>query len=231
MDNMSYRDYAAKSKQKGETNDCSVIATAAVTGIDYDAAHDLLRLSGRKPRKGLNQSIYLTAIRNIGYIVERIELQSKTVRTVERELAENWGHCKVMVRVPHHVLAWNGHKIVDWTAGRTRRIQEAWLIYKGHRPKPSPVPIPEQRPMKKTARPTTAVMSRLVNGKEQQHKSLAAAYRDLGLDLKGHQQIRQHVKHYGEWTEWCWRKRYSDLHAESWTWERVLVTFTKIEKE
>jgi len=46
-----------------ERNDCTVIALAKVTGIDYQSAHDLLRDAGRKDGQGIPIGILISYLR------------------------------------------------------------------------------------------------------------------------------------------------------------------------
>jgi len=192
--------------RENEANDCAVIAVSLSTGIPYDEAHALLKAAGRKNRKGISPILYMSAIRQLGFTVTPIKLQSKTVRTIERELAKYWGGVKILVGIRRHVLTWDGNEIADWTAGRNHRIRDVYVIHKGDVPVGRSVPVPERKAMLKTSRPRSPVAIRIGPGGEfTEHSSVAAAYKATGLNLSGHQRIRRAVKAHGEWTFWAYR--------------------------
>ena len=204
-----YQTYREDSKAFREDNDCTVITTAVVCGISYAEAHAALSAKGRVRGRGFSQVKYHEAIREHGNIIERIQLKSKTIRTVERELAENWGGCKVMINVRRHVLAWNGERIVDWTAGRQHRIISAFVVYpQGTKPEPKPVTPPERKPLNRTGHKRTGVVlyCEALSIEAEHHPSLAAAYNANGFGLRGHQGIRKHVKTYGAWEGCVWHR-------------------------
>ena len=198
-----YNDIVEESKSFQDDNDCTVVAVSLVTGIPYAEAHALMAAAGRKRNKGSNYGIYHPVIINLGFTIDEIFLTSKTVRTVERELAQHHGGQKILISVRGHVLVWNGKQIADWSAGRTKRIQKAFLVYEiGKRPTPHRVPVPEQRKMRVTARPRSAVTITIpsMNVHDEPHRSVKAAYLAHHLNLKGHQLVRRHVKHFGQVT-------------------------------
>ena len=198
-----------------DDNDCTVVAVSISTGIPYKEAARILASAGRKPNKGCSQVIYHAEIRKLGFNIQSIRqekygiarlspdirhpLIAKTVRTVERELAKNWGGCKVLIGIRRHVLTWDGNEIADWTAGRQHRITSAHLVYKGdHLPEGKSVPAKARKSLRKTARKRSAVIA-IVDGVETKHRSVKAAYDHHNLQLQGHQAIRRLVKYWGEY--------------------------------
>jgi len=195
---------------KVDKNDCTVVAIAVTTGISYSEAQALLAKAGRKRNKGVGSIVYHGVIRELGFTIKDIRknLIAKTVRTIERELAENYGDCKVLIGVRGHVLSWNGKKIVDWSAGRMHRITSAYHIYPGQEcPVGRSVSIPQQKPMIVTARPRSAIIASCSEkGIYEKHfRSVKAAYEGLGLNLRGHQKMRRWIKYNGshEWYAWA----------------------------
>lgn len=66
----------AASEVMGETSDCTVIAVALACGVKYEDAHEALRLSGRKERKGATTFAMLKAIMRLGFKYTFIEMQT-----------------------------------------------------------------------------------------------------------------------------------------------------------
>lgn len=196
MDYHSIRGNAEK-----DNNDCTVIAVAVTTGISYEEAQTGLGILGRRRNHGCNSQIYHSLIRQIGFNIDRIRVASKTVRTVERELAEKWGGCKVLINVRGHVLAWDGAKVVDWSAGRGHRIRDCYLIYKGDtQPVGKSVPQPVQKDLNRGGWTTTAVEVRCIDlgmHNWKCYKSLPAAYKANGWRPQGRQAARKWLKRYG----------------------------------
>jgi hypothetical protein len=200
MDYHSIRGDAEK-----DTNDCTVVAVAIVAGIPYKEASSLLTAAGRINGKGFAVSKYHAVLRNMGFSIRDIRqnFKAKTVRTLERELAANYGGCKVLVNIQRHVLAWDGEQIVDWTAGRTGRIQQIHQVYSELEcPVGRSVPVPVRKAMKVTSRPATEVWIRcpsLTMHDWKHYKSLPAAYKDQEWKPKGRQKARRMLKMYGSW--------------------------------
>ncbi len=206
----TFQSISEESKPFNETNDCTVIATSVVTGWSYSEAHAALKAAGRKNRKGFSQYRYHDVIRQSGFTIDRItgQFQSKTVRTIERELAANWGGAKIMVNVQGHVLAWNGKEIVDWSAGRQHHIRGVYLVYKDNPPKTFAVEQPKRRKLNRSSNQSTRISIVVscpeLDIHEKRYSSVAAAYRDLGFDLKGHQSFRKQVRYWGCYETGAW---------------------------
>lgn len=212
---MEYKDIKEAKLSFQDTNDCSVVAMSVVASIPYAAAHQLCKDHGRQKGKGFT---CYSALRSIGFTVDPItkHITSKTIRTIERELAAKWGGVMVLIRTTAHILGWDGYKIVDWSTGRAHRIIEVLLIYKGDRPTGKSVPMPKQQSKKVTARPAAAVM---VNG--IRYPSMPAAYKALALTAKGRQKARRIMKSWGTVTTQC--------YPVGDPWYPVWITFTKAE--
>jgi len=196
----SYKQIREDARDYREGNDCTVVAVSVACGIEYAEAHSLLKAAGRRKGKGLHEQYYHKVIRDLGFTIDRINLRSKTVRTVEQELAHHHGHQIVMIRVRGHVLVWNGKEIVDWSAGRMHRIVEAYIIYKDTPPVASPVPVPERKSLNRkgwTVAAVEAICPSQGFPDWETYTSIPAVYRAFGLSKKGRQLVRRHVKYHG----------------------------------
>lgn len=220
-------DYTKIRNGSDDRNDCTVIATAIVCGIAYSKAQSLLADAGRIKGRGCLPSIYQKVIRDQGFSIQDIhpQFKAKTIRTLERELAESWGGCKVLIGIRRHVLAWDGAKIQDWTGGRIHRIRDIFLIcpFNDVPELGRSVPVPKRHKLNRTPQKRSAVMANILGNEPQRYQSVAAAYTGMGLDLRGHQKIRRLVKYHGEWVFSAWRQN-SDR-----VWNSVHVTIRLVE--
>lgn len=129
-----------------ETNDCSVIAVAAVCNKSYMAAHKALSDQGRKHRKGATLRQILDTVDNFGFFAQRVDSRyfldqcgtgsrgrvRKNVTTKHpKRFPKVWkdGHTYLM-SVRGHVLAIVNGEVVDWTATKSFRAQGIWRIIK-----------------------------------------------------------------------------------------------------
>lgn len=128
-----------KATAHGETNDCTVRALTASTGLDYDVCHAQLKKQGRKNRKGVHWIVEgPKAAKALGFTMrqmDRSEYRAKTMITAERDRAFRSGNFAVLVR--GHVAALVDGKVIDWSAGRRHRIQ---AVYEVTRNAPAPTP-------------------------------------------------------------------------------------------
>jgi len=125
---ITFNDCAVISNRLGESGDCTVKAVAVACQVCYEEAHEYLRSLGRKWGRGhhwaANGIGYTERLDKLGIEGEEIEVKSKTVKTLARELTE--GH--YMVKVKGHVLAIVDGKVEDWTAGRQHRVLKVMKI-------------------------------------------------------------------------------------------------------
>ena len=123
---------SAKADRHGETNDCTVRALTASTGLDYDVCHAQLAKQGRKNRKGCHWMIEgPKAAKALGFNMRemsRSEYRAKTMITAERDRAFRSGNFAVLVR--GHVAGLVDGKVIDWSAGRRHRIQAVYEVTK-----------------------------------------------------------------------------------------------------
>ncbi len=119
---------SAKSRTKGERNDCTVRALAVITGLDYDVCHAQLAKQGRKPRKGC---YWFTegpkAAKALGFDLRQMarnEYHAKTMITAERDRALQSG--KYAILVSRHVAGMVDGDVIDWSQGKRKRIQAVY---------------------------------------------------------------------------------------------------------
>jgi hypothetical protein len=123
--NDSYQQLAAiATKHYGDTNMCTVIATAKVCKVSYGKAFNACRRNGRKTRHGARSNIYFMAMLDLGFLARYVELGlvGKTIGTAERELPSRGTY---LIHVRGHVAAFTNGKLHDWTSveqtGKPRR--------------------------------------------------------------------------------------------------------------
>lgn len=123
---------ATASRSHNETNDCTVKALTAATGLDYDTCHAALAKFGRKPRKGcVFHMVGKRAAQYLGWKMETVskhELRAKTITTAERDPVLRNG--RWVLQVSRHVAACVDGKVIDWTQGRRHRLQCAYRFTK-----------------------------------------------------------------------------------------------------
>lgn len=121
---------AEDSRLHNETNDCTVRAITATTGLPYATCHEALRRRGRKNRCGAYNRQWRAAVEDLGFeLVDMTELFRKrgarTVRTAQRFLPRGR---KFILWVKGHVAGWNGEQLLDWSDGRLHRIKAVFEV-------------------------------------------------------------------------------------------------------
>lgn len=116
------------SNAKSESNDCTVRAIAVSTGLDYDTVHAACRARGRRPRCGLVPAIWLSVIKDVGFLYADVTSQfsGKTARSIEPELKRKGG--RYIVKVSRHAIGFDGTQFIDWAQGRLNRVQRVYAI-------------------------------------------------------------------------------------------------------
>lgn len=127
-DQINYDGLRQVASSMGETNDCSVKALSIVTQTDYRKVHAMLAERGRKKGKGSYIYQYMPLLDSLGYDYFDIQVESRTVKTVELELSRKYPGTKALVWVRGHIAAFNGRNIDDWSAGRQHRVQKVVLV-------------------------------------------------------------------------------------------------------
>lgn len=116
------------SKANGEHRDCTVKALTAATGLTYDECHAALAKTGRKPRKGCHWYIQgPQAAKALGFTMRRMdrsEYRAKTMITAGRDRALRSG--RFVVQVSRHVAAVVDGKVIDWSEGTRRRVEDIY---------------------------------------------------------------------------------------------------------
>lgn len=108
------------SKLLKETNDCTVKAITAVTGVHYVDVHALMAKNGRPYRKCSNKQAQYDTLKDLGFKIDFIPFNSKTVRTLGREFRYRPG--RYLAWTKGHVLAIVDGEVLDWTNGRMHRV-------------------------------------------------------------------------------------------------------------
>lgn len=105
-----YTALRAESSKAGETNDCTVVAFAAVSGVSYEEAHAAMKRQGRKDRKGM-------WFAESGMQKELEALGLKVVRMRDRDFVDLYPgvHSGLKSITTHHPKRFN--KV--WANGRT----------------------------------------------------------------------------------------------------------------
>lgn len=116
---------SSDSQQHRETNDCSVLAAAVVTGLSYDVVHAAMKGRGRRNGRGFIRVLWEKAINDLGFdcIDVSDQFRGRTMRTLCRELRRRPSTEKYLIHVRRHVAGWNGVELVDWTKGRLKRVE------------------------------------------------------------------------------------------------------------
>jgi len=117
-----------------ERNDCTVKAVSIACQIPYSEAHTYLGRLGRRRGCGWYEmdhwrgmrhvSGYVDNLHKLGIEYEKVEVRSKTVSQIVRELTS--GH--YLVKVRGHVLALVDGKVEDWTEGRRHHVKSVYKI-------------------------------------------------------------------------------------------------------
>ena len=119
---------ATASAKHGETNDCTVKALTAATGLTYDECHAALAKTGRKNRKGCHWFIQgPKAAEALGFKMRRMdrnEYSAKTMITAERDRKLRTGN--FVCQVSRHVAAVIDGEVIDWSQGKRKRIQDVY---------------------------------------------------------------------------------------------------------
>ena len=111
-----------------EDDDCCVVSLAHACGVPYGVAHEACRLSGRMHGDGMYPSEVREAIKRLGYKQTAIRCQSKTLRTLFRNIKHRGAF---VVMVGDHLTSIKNKE--TWDTGHIRsckRIEVVYLIEK-----------------------------------------------------------------------------------------------------
>lgn len=166
----------SQSRAFGETNDCTVRAITAVTGLPYGQVHKVCAEHGRRKRRGMYDYQWKAAIRALGYdLIDRTDevrrAGGKTTRTVVNCLPTRphivWSY--------RHLSGWTGTKLLDWADGRLKRVQRVFEVvrtdgkpnvqHKGRPTRPTTPKAPRKpRKPRTPAKPIDALLDMLGRG-------------------------------------------------------------------
>lgn len=127
-----------------ETNDCTVVATAAVCGISYEEAHAACAKFGRKARKGMRRAQYLEAIKSLGFEVEAMSLRDiiakypgthKNLKSITTHHPARFNNVwrdggRYLLNSNGHVSACINGELHDWAVGRMKRVISVYRVRK-----------------------------------------------------------------------------------------------------
>lgn len=121
MSSPIYNAIRAESAGFGETNDCTVVAFCAASGMGYAEAHALHRAGGRRNRKGMSWSICLKVWERAGWrLGPGVVGHPRTVGSLLNDRRLRTGTWIVETRA--HVLCLADGEVMDWTDGRRHRV-------------------------------------------------------------------------------------------------------------
>lgn len=109
-----------------EDNDCGIRALAVACCVTYEKAYWALKEAGRRDGHVCRMTQVIDAANNLRHLMVRITCTSKTLRTVERELAKTYGGF-IVTTVDHAVGVWNG-ELIDHARGSLRRLDGIYRI-------------------------------------------------------------------------------------------------------
>lgn len=115
------------SKAIGEKNDCAVKAVAAVTGIEYEVAHTLLKKYGRKFGKGTPNSVTEKALAELGFKLVAFKSPFAGMRSFASGI---WTHKPILVWVSkgRHIVGIKDKIVHDWTNNRCHRVHHCAYV-------------------------------------------------------------------------------------------------------
>jgi len=121
-----------------ETGDCGVVTLAAVTHSDYTTAHAYLRSAGRDYREPTYQDQFNRALQRMGWkavkvfsvsrVVRNIDINAKTLVTLERELWKKYHGRRFAIYSYAHVSAFHGAGLVDTQNAPRARVTDVYEI-------------------------------------------------------------------------------------------------------
>lgn len=128
QDNAQYRDIYEQCVKMQDGAACSVIATSIVCDVPYIESYFAFKKQGRKHGRGTYEHMYKPALLSLGYQVVDVTscFQGRTLRAVENEF-DNGNY---IIRATNHAVAVKNGKIIDWSAGRLKRIKQILMVEK-----------------------------------------------------------------------------------------------------
>lgn len=109
-----------------ENCDCTVRALAVTCAAPYDIAHTAMAFAGRESCGAATMNMVEFAAGSLGFALRPIEVKSKTLRMLCRELKSEPG-AYVAVTCDHIVGFWQG-ECIDWTRDTLARIIKVYVV-------------------------------------------------------------------------------------------------------
>jgi len=113
-------------KEHGGKGDCSVKCVSIVCDVPYMVAHKALQQEGRILGKGATYFQIRQAITALGYDLEDVEVEAKTMTTLDRDRQVQKGYFYALLR--GHIASVVNGKIEDWSQGRRHKIIEVCKV-------------------------------------------------------------------------------------------------------
>lgn len=124
----------AQSRRPLQKNDCTVVALAHASGVDYDTCYDVLAKAGRKCARGFNFKAWAKTARFHGWRFREMSFPAtKGMRRVNpATFALKHPEGRFVLRVSKHVMACVDGVIVDaYRSDGHRCVYGAWELYRG----------------------------------------------------------------------------------------------------
>ena len=126
---------------------CAVLALAAICRVPAKEAQDALSKAGRKIGKGTHTFQMMKAAANLGFEMKQMSLYTqqeiiaqypgahKNLKSVTTHhpvrFAKVWSQQPdCLLFVTRHVAAFVDGQVVDWTAGRAKRVESMYTVTK-----------------------------------------------------------------------------------------------------
>ena len=108
--------------------DCSVRALAVTCDVSYDIARVALSVVGRVHKGTATGYMISVAALSLGYVLHSVDVKSKTMRTLCRELKDEPGNYMAITRA--HVVGFYKGECIDWSRDTLARILAVVLVEK-----------------------------------------------------------------------------------------------------
>ena len=122
-----------KAAALGEANDCAVKAVTIATGLPYEQIHAMMKLKGRKDRKGTMSHITVRVLNELGYRVDKITMPINARRAAETSLAVGEFARARLKKYPKH------YPVKNFTVKQLDTFKDAWsdlknvlILTRGH---------------------------------------------------------------------------------------------------
>lgn len=109
-----------------EAADCSVRALAVACCCPYDIAHAAMHFAGRGPEQAASMNMVIAAAASLGFTLREIEVKSKTLRGLTRELHGEPG--TFMGVTSDHIVGFWGGECIDWARDKLKRLKLVYLV-------------------------------------------------------------------------------------------------------